>query len=77
MFTDIEEDEAPSETPIGIDILDENAQLWWAGKQMLPGNKLSVHVGKNEKTKIVAKLTKKGSGAPQRENPVTPEVRLF
>ena len=76
-FTDIEEDEAPSETPIGIDILDENAQLWWAGKQMLPGNKLSVHVGKNEKTKIVAKLTKKGSGAPQRENPVTPEVRLF
>mmetsp|Transcript_3179 Transcript_3179/g.8460 ORF Transcript_3179/g.8460 Transcript_3179/m.8460 type:complete len:296 (-) Transcript_3179:40-927(-) len=70
---DIEEDEAPSETPIGIDILDENAQLWWAGKQMLPGNKLSVHVGKNEKTKIVAKLTKKGSGAPQRENPVTPE----
>ena len=70
---DIEEDEKPSETPIGIDILDETAQLWWAGKQMLPGNKLSVHVGRNEKTKVVAKLTKKGAGAPQRENPITPE----
>lgn len=70
---DIEGDEKPSNTPLGIDILDNNAQIWWAGKQMLPGNKLSDHVGKNEKTKIVAKLQKKGGGAPQREAPISPE----
>ena len=31
------------------------------------------NVGKNEKTKIVAKLQKKGGGAPQREAPISPE----
>lgn len=70
---DIEGDEKPSNTPLGVDILDNTAQLWWAGKQMLPQNKLSVHVGRNEKTKIVAKLQKKGGGAPQREAPISPE----
>ena len=58
---DLEEDEKPSDTPVGADILDaQTAQLWWAGKQMIPENKLSDHVGRNEKTKIVAKLQKKG-----------------
>jgi hypothetical protein len=70
---DIEGDEKPSNTPLGIDILDSTAQIWWAGKQMLPGNKLGDHVGRNEKTKIVAKLQKKGGGAPQREAPISPE----
>ena len=70
---DIEEDEKPSETPIGIDILDETAQLWWAAKQMLLGNKLSVHVGRNEKTKVVAIADEEGAGSPSRENPITPE----
>lgn len=28
------------------------ATLWWAGKELLRGNKLSQHVGKNEKTKV-------------------------
>ena len=69
---DIEGDEKPSNTPLGIDILDGSAQLWWAGKQMIPGNKLADHVGRNEKTKIIAKLQKKGSGAPQREAPISP-----
>jgi len=64
---DIEGDEAPSNTPVGIDILDNTAQIWWAGKQMMNENQLSSHVGKNEKTKIVCKLQKKGGGAPQRE----------
>ena len=40
---------------------------------MIPENKLSDHVGRNEKTKIVAKLQKKGGGAPQREAPISPE----
>jgi hypothetical protein len=29
---------------LGIDILDNTAQIWWAGKLMIAGNKLSDHV---------------------------------
>lgn len=36
----------------------EEAQLWWAGKEMQRGKKLQDYVGKNEKTKIVVKLQK-------------------
>ena len=69
---DIEADEKPGNTPSNADILDPaTSQLWWAGKQMLPANKLSVHVGRNENTKVIAKLQKKGSGPPQREAPVS------
>lgn len=46
----------------------ETSLLWWAGKQMMPGNKLKEHVGKNEKTKVICKLQKKGQGAPARES---------
>lgn len=53
----------------------ETAQLWWAGKMMIPENKLSDHVGRNEKTKVIAKLTKKGSGAPQREQAVDAQTQ--
>lgn len=54
---------------LGADILDpETSLLWWAGKQMMPGNKLKEHVGKNEKTKVICKLQKKGQGAPARES---------
>jgi len=41
--------------------------LWWAGKELFRGKNLSDYVGKNEKTKIVIKLQKVGSGAPVRE----------
>lgn len=42
-----------------MDVLDkEITTLWWAGKEMIPGKKLADYVGKNEKTKIVAKLQK-------------------
>jgi hypothetical protein len=69
---DIEADEKPGDTPSSVDVLDPDAaQLWWAGKQMIAANKLAAHVGANEKTKIIAKLTKKGGGAPQREAPVS------
>ena len=36
----------------------DNSSLWWAGKEMVRGKKLADFVGKNEKTKIVAKLQK-------------------
>lgn len=41
--------------------------LWWAGKEFQRGKIVADYVGKNEKTKIVVKLQKSGSGAPARE----------
>merc|ERR1719479_698935 len=41
--------------------------LWWAGKELQIDQTLEKYVGRNEKTKIVAKLTAKSAGAPVRE----------
>eukprot|EP00820_Chromera_velia_P025612 Cvel_34278.t1-p1 / transcript=Cvel_34278.t1 / gene=Cvel_34278 / organism=Chromera_velia_CCMP2878 / gene_product=Uncharacterized protein C21orf59, putative / transcript_product=Uncharacterized protein C21orf59, putative / location=Cvel_scaffold5821:1822-4058(+) / protein_length=251 / sequence_SO=supercontig / SO=protein_coding / is_pseudo=false len=41
--------------------------LWWAGKELRKDKELGDLIGRNEKTKIVARLTQKGSGAPVRE----------
>merc|ERR1712100_221426 len=43
------------------------ANLWWAGKELRVDQTLEEYVGKNEKTKIVAKLAPKSAGAPVRE----------
>ncbi|GBG34299.1 UPF0769 protein C21orf59-like [Hondaea fermentalgiana] len=51
------------------------AQLWWAGKEFLRGQTVGDRVGKNEKTKIIAKLQRPGSGAPAREAAVTEDER--
>ncbi|GLJ05919.1 hypothetical protein SUGI_0028210 [Cryptomeria japonica] len=52
----------------------ETAQLWWAGKELMRDKKLSDRVGKNEKTKIIAKLQARGHGPPTREPPVDAEI---
>lgn len=49
------------------DIEADSASLWFAGKMMIPENKLSVHTGRHENTKAIVKLQKKGQGAPSRE----------
>ena len=60
----------------GLQVLeDSNTQLWWAGKDMTPGKKLADFVGKNEKTKIIAKLQKKGQGPPAREAVISEEEK--
>jgi len=41
--------------------------MWWAGKELQRGKLLSDYVGKNDKTKIIAKLQKAGGGPPVRE----------
>ena len=42
-----------------LEVIDiDQASMWWAGKELLPHKKLGDFTGKNEKTKIVAKLTK-------------------
>lgn len=51
-----------------LEVLDpEASSLWFANKEMQREKLLGEYVGKNEKTKVVAKLQKKGAGAPQRE----------
>merc|ERR1719310_1920710 len=57
-----------------MELLDEGkASLWVFSKEMQPEKLLSDYVGKNDKTKVVAKLQKKGAGAPARE-PVISEA---
>jgi hypothetical protein len=41
--------------------------LWWASKELTFDKELSDFVGKNDKTKIIAKLCRKGTGAPVKE----------
>jgi hypothetical protein len=49
------------------------ASIWFSGKEMQPGKKLSDYLGKNEKSKVIVKLQKKGKGAPGREPVVSEE----
>jgi hypothetical protein len=52
----------------------DTAALWYAGKELERGKKLFEYIGKNEKTKIVCKVSKKGNGAPVREPLVDKET---
>lgn len=54
-------------------IYEDECQLWWAAKEMHRGKKLQDYIGRNEKTKLVVKIQKKGQGAPAREPLVTDE----
>jgi len=56
-------------------LIAENTAMWWAGKEFPRGKLISDRVGRNEKTKIVVKLTKKGGGAPAREPVVSESER--
>jgi len=59
-------------TQASKEVLDEtNTSIWWASKEMTNDKKLKDFIGKNEKTKIIVKLQKKGQGAPQREPAVS------
>lgn len=55
-------------TAEGADIMNaESTVMWWASKQLDRSKTLQDFVGKNDKTKIVVQLTKKGAGAPVRQ----------
>jgi len=41
--------------------------IWWASKELQDGKILSDYVGRNDRTKIVAKIQKIGQSAPARE----------
>jgi len=53
----------------------KECSLWWAGKEFFRDQKVGDRLGKNEKTKIVAKLQKKGAGPPAREAAVSESER--
>ncbi len=53
----------------------ESTSLWVAGKEFQRGKLVSDRLGTNEKTKVIAKLQKKGSGPPGREPIVNEEER--
>ncbi|XP_008545012.1 cilia- and flagella-associated protein 298 isoform X2 [Microplitis demolitor] len=55
-------------TQASLEVMDvQVTQLWFSGKEMIRGKKLRDYLGANEKTKIVVKLQKRGSGKPARE----------
>ncbi|XP_071134829.1 cilia- and flagella-associated protein 298-like [Mytilus edulis] len=71
---EIENEEDLSGTQASLDVIEEeNVSIWFSGKEMLRGKKLKDFAGKNEKTKIIAKIQKRGQGAPGRE-PVVSEA---
>ncbi len=49
------------------DLWADKSTIWICGKELQPGRLLSDYFGKNEKSKYVVKIQKKGSGAPVRE----------
>ncbi|XP_062392393.1 cilia- and flagella-associated protein 298 [Sardina pilchardus] len=71
---ELEDNEDLAGTQAALQVIPaEEGQLWWAQKEMQRGKKLQDYIGKNEKTKIVVKLQKRGQGAPAREPMVTEE----
>jgi len=65
-----------SGTQASLEVIEkEQGSLWWAGKELMPEKTLEDYIGKNEKTKIIVKLAKKGSSAPGREQQMTEEQK--
>ncbi|XP_061755312.1 cilia- and flagella-associated protein 298 [Nerophis ophidion] len=63
-----------SGTQASLQVLEEaECQLWWAAKELQRGKKLQDYIGKNDKTKLLVKIQKKGQGAPAREPVVSEE----
>lgn len=57
-----------SGTQASLEVIEPvKAQIWFAGKQMIPGKQLADFIGNNEKCKVIVKLQKSGEGAPGRE----------
>ncbi len=60
----------------GKDFLDPaSATLWWAGKEFFRDATVGDRVGRNEKTKVVARLQTAAGGAPVREPAVSEDER--
>mmetsp|Transcript_11881 Transcript_11881/g.17964 ORF Transcript_11881/g.17964 Transcript_11881/m.17964 type:complete len:161 (+) Transcript_11881:476-958(+) len=65
-------------TAAGQEILDpDTAEVWIASKCLdrSPGRTVADRLGRNEKTKVIAKMQKPGAGAPGREAGVSEEEK--
>ena len=51
------------------------SELWWAGKEFVRGQTVADRLGRNEKTKVIARLQRPGAGAPVREPVVSEDER--
>jgi hypothetical protein len=72
----LEDTENPGEGAASMEYMDPSScSLWWAGKEFFRDQAVGDRLGRNEKTKIVAKLQKQGSGAPAREPGVSEDER--
>mmetsp|Transcript_29385 Transcript_29385/g.50720 ORF Transcript_29385/g.50720 Transcript_29385/m.50720 type:complete len:288 (-) Transcript_29385:69-932(-) len=72
----LEGDEGLDGTQASAELMDpETATLWVASRDFQRGQKVGDRLGWNEKTKVVAKLQKSGSGPPAREPVVSEEER--
>lgn len=72
----IESDAGLDGTAAGQDVLDPaTAELWVAARNFDRNQTVADRLGRNEKTKVVAKLQKPGAGAPGREAGVSEEEK--
>lgn len=63
-------------TAAGVEVLDpETAELWVASRVFDRSQKVKDRLGKNEKTKVIAKLQRPGAGAPGREAAVSEDEK--
>ncbi|XP_027842349.1 cilia- and flagella-associated protein 298-like isoform X4 [Aphis gossypii] len=75
---EIENNEDLSGTHASLEVIAPNiAQLWFSGRELVrePNKKMKDYLGRNEKTKVVLKLTKTGAGPPAREPPLSEQDR--
>lgn len=59
----------------GEEFFEKNALLWFAGKEIQRGKHVGFYVKGSENTKIIAKITKFGAGAPVREPAIDTETQ--
>ena len=72
----IEGNEGLDGTAAGQQVLDEStAELWIASRCLDRNQKLCDRLGRNEKTKVIAKLQRPGGGAPGREAAISEDEK--
>ncbi|KAJ1332618.1 hypothetical protein BSLG_008247 [Batrachochytrium salamandrivorans] len=71
LYNILEDSEDLSGTAASKEVVDpEEASIWWASKELQREKQLCDYVGKNDKTKIIVKIQKRGQGPPLREAPI-------
>mmetsp|Transcript_25718 Transcript_25718/g.52659 ORF Transcript_25718/g.52659 Transcript_25718/m.52659 type:complete len:285 (-) Transcript_25718:93-947(-) len=72
----LDSEEGLQGSSVANEVLDsDSTSLWVAGKEFQRGQLVSDRLGKNEKTKVIAKLQKSGEGPPAREPIVSENER--